>query len=1306
MHDHSDAKHENTEERSTSSGVSRGADTSRHPAQHGESEKESRDVGDALNETFVPSLAGQEPADNERISPESSQGEPPAETMDRASEMGQPAQPDGKSSSSTDAADQDQAGKPTAEAAESQHANRYEPIESFAKGGLGKIWRARDNQIRRDVALKELLPRARRNRDLLERFMAEAQITGQLEHPGIVPIYELGFQPNGAPFYAMKLVHGVTLGEAIRQCHRLWDTGGQQRLAFARLLRNFIDVCNAVAFAHDHGVLHRDLKPSNVMLGDFGETIVLDWGLAKLFTMSGQSAGSEEQQDSTFVSLAAFDEFSETFVGEPETNAELGSDVSELGSSNQHTSPFGSSRGRVSTNARSDGSETVIGAIVGTAAYMPPEQAKGLVDQLDQRSDIYSLGAILYEILTNAAPVPRSKMTETILYVIQGKITPPRERDRTVPRALNAICMKALAYERESRYSTALELSADVEAYLADEPVTAYPEPWYRRMLRWMRRHRSLVTNTISAGIIVLIALTAWSLSERSRIAGLRDQATSLLADARTQEESGDLQASREALSNALASIAAEPALRDLRNSIDGQIQSVDRLIESEESNRLLLLRRKADERVQAATAAKEAGDLQRAQTILAALIASIDDEPQAADIGRDARQLKADVDALVSQQQARQDARTRFARFHDELDQARFYGSYFTAENIEQDVQEAQSHATTALELYGLDDLDAADGRFEHLADQEIEGIKSAALELMLVMAEAETTLARHADTETQSEAAQRAVEWTARAEQLGLKSKVLLSRKAAYLDASGEREAALASRFSAEGTDPSTPLDFFLLAEQARKTQRFEEALPLYRQALRLDPGHFWAMNFMGLCHLQRLHASAAVACYTSCISERPDFIWPYLTRAVAFAELKQFDDALADLARAIELKPTFFGIYINRGAVYLAQEQFDAAIADFERARELRSDRADAYINLGEAYRQLADRTRQVEGLQAAIPVFQRSRQELNLAADLAPYNPKTFVIRGDVSMRLADTASARRDFERAISLKPSAGQRAECHRQIGLIHHREGRFEEALAAYEQSLAASDADPAIYRLIGEVQNTMRRYRDAIAAFSTYLQKGTPEAEVYRARGLAYAQVGEYNDALGDYTRALELEPSPFMRTRRGWALLLQAAQLAHDDFEEAIKDNPQNPDSYIGRGYAKALAGDYAGGAADAEEGLVWARRQAAVDGPATWPLFHNAASVFAQAVDRVRSDSDLADDDQQKSVQRFATRAIETLQEAHELAGDANRAVALRTLKADEAFDPIRSLPEFRAAFPSATATDKPEADQPGTDTTRE
>ena len=291
--------------------------------------------------------------------------------------------------------------------------DRYRLLDNFAHGGLGNIWRAKDSIIHREIAFKELLPKALKNPRIVERFLEEAQITGQLEHPGIVPIYDVGYQENGAPFYAMKLLKGGNMEEAIESMHVLPRGSTERQLAFTRLLRQFIAVCQAVGFAHDKGVLHRDLKPLNVMIGQFGETLVLDWGLAKLVDVLGEheiTTDSDGQLDNTNPSAD-----DHTLAESPTTDTNLavtknggaGAAVTSTGATRASaTSAGGTQTGRtepgtifrrqVTTDARTAGSQTMMGQIMGTPAYMPAEQARGLINELDARTDIYSLGGILY----------------------------------------------------------------------------------------------------------------------------------------------------------------------------------------------------------------------------------------------------------------------------------------------------------------------------------------------------------------------------------------------------------------------------------------------------------------------------------------------------------------------------------------------------------------------------------------------------------------------------------------------------------------------------------------------------------------------------------------------------------------------------------------------------------------------------------------------------------------------------------------------------------------------------------------------
>jgi eukaryotic-like serine/threonine-protein kinase len=330
---------------------------------------------------------------------------------------------------------------------------RYTLSRLHASGGIGRVWLARDASLGRDVALKELRPERAANPSVWARFLREAQVTGQLEHPGIVPVYEVGRRPDDAPFYTMRFVRGRTLAEAAASSHERRKSGGAAPADLRELLTAFVGVCNAVAYAHSRGVLHRDLKPQNVVLGDFGEVIVLDWGLAKV-------------------------------VGEGDDQAA----PLDLGGAG--------------------GTATVQGQVVGTPAYMPPEQAEGRLDRLDARSDVYGLGAILYEILSGRPPFSGPDTTQLLRRIIHEPIPPPASWVAGVPRALEAVCLKALAKNPADRYSGALGLAREVERWLADEPVAAYAEPWATRAARWGRRHRPLVTGAVAVLLAAVVALS------------------------------------------------------------------------------------------------------------------------------------------------------------------------------------------------------------------------------------------------------------------------------------------------------------------------------------------------------------------------------------------------------------------------------------------------------------------------------------------------------------------------------------------------------------------------------------------------------------------------------------------------------------------------------------------------------------------------------------------------------------------------------------------------------------------------------
>ncbi len=335
----------------------------------------------------------------------------------------------------------------------------YRPRRFHARGGLGEVLAARQEELDRTVALKRIRPdklhdAARR------RFLREAAITARLQHPGIVPVYGLGQDEDG-PFYTMPLIEGRTLQEAIDAFHgdeSLRRDPGRRALAFRGLLQQLVAVCNTMAYAHDQGVIHRDLKPSNIMLGPYGETLVMDWGLAK--RLGTDDAGGEAEGDAPSPS--------------PSPDA-----------------------------------LTATGDVLGTPYYMSPEQARG--EPTGPASDVFNLGLVLYAILTGKSPYADAVLQGGRLQeaVREAAVVPPRRRDPGLPGALEAVCLKALAARSEDRYSSPRDLADDLSKWLADESVGAYRSPFADRARRWMKRHRTAVTGGAIALLAVVIGLGA-----------------------------------------------------------------------------------------------------------------------------------------------------------------------------------------------------------------------------------------------------------------------------------------------------------------------------------------------------------------------------------------------------------------------------------------------------------------------------------------------------------------------------------------------------------------------------------------------------------------------------------------------------------------------------------------------------------------------------------------------------------------------------------------------------------------------------
>ena len=387
--------------------------------------------------------------------------------------------------------------------------SRFRIIRSHAKGGLGEVFLAKDNELNREVAVKEIQQRFAGDVEGRHRFRHEAEVTGRLEHPGIVPVYGFGQYEDGRPYYAMRFIRGNSLQQAITDFHKAYPGGAGKRLRDAgvilelrKLLRRFVDICNAIDFAHSRGVLHRDLKPGNIVLGKYGETLVVDWGLAKSVTTDPEIAAEPPKPEKSIPT-----------------------------SSPQHTSDIDTFIGTTAEDSLSDpglrsdaigSTPTRAGTILGTPAFMSPEQASGAIEFLGPATDIYGLGAILYHMLSGRAPISGKSATDVLAKVRQADFCSPREIRPDIPKPLAAICLTAMSKAPTERYPSAAALAEDVERWLADEPVIAYQERLSERFIRLLRKHRAWATAAAFAVIGIAVAsLVAAVLIDGSRRAAI-----------------------------------------------------------------------------------------------------------------------------------------------------------------------------------------------------------------------------------------------------------------------------------------------------------------------------------------------------------------------------------------------------------------------------------------------------------------------------------------------------------------------------------------------------------------------------------------------------------------------------------------------------------------------------------------------------------------------------------------------------------------------------------------------------------------
>jgi tetratricopeptide (TPR) repeat protein len=919
-------------------------------------------------------------------------------------------------------------------------------------------------------------------------------------------------------------------------------------------------LARAMQAAHEHGVVHRDLKPANVLLMAGGPDVPVDHCTPK---------------------------------------------ITDFGLAKQLHDSSG---------------QTASGAILGTPSYMAPEQAQGKTHEIGTLSDVYALGAILYECLTGRPPFKGATMVETLEQVRSVEVAPPTRLQPRCPRDLETVCLKCLQKEPTKRYPTAAALADDLKRFLDGEPIQARRVGSWERAARWVRRRPA------AAALVVLLAAVALALP----LAGLQFYA----------QRAREREAERRRLEEARAEV------RDLLAR--GQTAALGQ-------------------------------DWKYAEVLLEKARASVAANPGLAELAADVEAARAPVKGRL----AALDVSDHFRRDRDE---ALFDATLATGEDFQANRQAAREKARSALAAAGLSPEGSEPLTLgASFTDEEKADITNGSYALLLVLAETE---ARRLPGQTDGEYSQslrRALALLDRADGLGVRTRAIHLRRARYLsrlsDATGAARESERVRALADETDLD-PQDHYLVGHELYSRGDLAGAEREFHRALQLDARHFWAHYFLGICCMTTGKPDVAVAHFTTCQGQQPKLVWVYLLRGFALGQAGDFAGAEADFDRALTLEPSpaaRYVLYNNRGVMRLGREgEWARGVDDLTRAAALRPDQYHAHASLAEAYRSKGRADDAARELEQAIALAGRQVKAGDVrpaALGLLHYS------RARLRLEHSDRDAAVRDLEEAARLAgDDRGLRARAEADRGRVLHLQGRFDDALAAYDDALNADPGRADVHRWRGEVLLVQARYGDAAAALDAYLEKGgAAEAAVFRQRGLARAKLGRHAEAADDYGRALDATPKgaervPLLLSRGEEYLASNALPQARGDFEEARRLDPASPDACLACAHVRVRLGeDVWKAVADADQALAGDPKE-----PRLW---HGAARVYAQAAAQLRPET--GRDQARAGVRRrLEKRAVALVRAALGLVpADQRPAYWREKVLTDGALTPLRDLPEF-------------------------
>jgi eukaryotic-like serine/threonine-protein kinase len=896
--------------------------------------------------------------------------------------------------------------------------------------------------------------------------------------------------------------------------------------------------------------------------------------------------------------------------------------------------------------------------IMGTPSYMAPEQAAAGRGEIGPAADIYALGSILYEFLTGRPPFRTADKWQTIEMLKSQEPLPPRSMVPQMPRDLELICLKCLKKDPQERFGSARELAEELRRFQEGRPIQTRPAPLWERAWKWSRR-RPAAAALIAVSIVALCSFLLY-LDQGRRVARreLSDQQRTL-------------------------------SMRDKVLQLSAQAQQ-----------------------------AADRGDLPEARGSLEAALKILETEtiPDAEKLKAPLTSLHEALGRLEADQKGRLEADTAYTQFSKLREKALLAnGLASTGVELPTNLKAAKDACREALAKFGLADGPAGGPIYPpFLSADRQEKCTTACYELLLIWAESE------AQTEDGSAATPaqvaKAIETLDRVKALAAPlTGAYHLRRAAWLESLGRGKEAVAERELAATADLKA-LDYFLIGDSLQKRERLTEAAAAFKQALQMQPDHFWAHYFLAICSLRLQQPAPAWANLNFCLSQRDDLAWLYLLRGIANGQLQAFHAADADFAQALQRssdEQTRYGALFNRGYFRMREAQLVERSVAATLAQPLpvplRASLEFAYRGAGESYRQerlasaaaLLDEAIRVQPSHYAahryLAAVRRQQRRLDLAVALAgqaieltkergpQLRAALFGERARLYREAKNDGAALADLDQALLLYPNFEDALE---RGKVLQRRGGRFGEAVGAYDAAIGmhASNAwrpeDADVFRFKADAllhlrrqdsDEFMRRHWDqeALKALGQYLDhNGRPSAEIYRVRGDICVRLRQYKPALNEYSHALELGPDPLSYRERGWVHLLAFEELrsARDDFGEAIRLNAHDADAYAGRALAQARQGLLDGARRDVKEA-----EKEAENGQRSFRLFLNIAHVHAQLAALASGDR-----------ARYANRAFEALEKAFQCVSDKKdrRAYWRDFIGPDGLLNPIREMKRFK------------------------